>query len=94
MTKLLKETFSGKIEVFPDGWFYVKVPTQNSQSYAKFAQTGNIKIKAQINDSTWNTLLWAFGNGTYFITLPVKIRKKEKIEEGNNIKISFGSRDE
>lgn len=86
------ETFTGQVEVFPDGWVYVKVPPVHSAPYLKFAQIGNIKISAQINQSAWNTLLWAFGDGTFFITIPARVRQKEKIEVGNQVKISFSLR--
>lgn len=89
-----KETFTGKVEIFPDGWFFVRVPTKKSDPFLEFREIGNVKITAAINNSTWNTMLWAFGDSKFFITLPAKIRKKEKINEGDNVKVSFGLRNE
>ena len=85
----IPEKFKGEVEVFPDGWVYLKVPTINSDPYLSHAKIGNIKIKAKTGSSYWNTLLWAFGDKTYFITIPAKVRKKEKIEIGKVIEVEF-----
>ena len=85
----MPEKFKNKVEVFPDGWVYLKVPPKNSDPYLKHAKIGNIAITAKTGDSSWNTLLWAFGDKKYFITLPKKIRGKEKIEPGDLIEVEF-----
>lgn len=84
-----KEIFQGKVEIFPDGWFYVKVPTENSNLYLNSTKRGNVSISAKIGSSEWSTLLWGFGDDTFFITVPAKIRKKEKILNGDLVEIQF-----
>ena len=84
-----EESFQGKVEVFPDGWFYVKVPKRSSNPYNALRKNGNVSIGAKINSSEWPTLLWGFGDDTFFITLPARVRKKEKISAGDQIKVQF-----
>ncbi len=89
----MKESFNAKVNVFPDGWFFVDVPTKNSDPYQDQAKRGNIAITASVNESKWKTLLWGYGNGKYFITLPAKIRKKVDIKEGDQVSVQFKLRD-
>jgi len=83
------ESFTGKVEVFPDGWVYIRVPTANSNPYLEYRKIGNVPIIAKTGNSEWSTLLWAFGDGMFFITLPAKIRTKQKISAGDNITVQF-----
>ena len=87
-----EELFKGKVKIFPDGWYYVEVPTKNSNKYVAYTKRGNIAINAIVGNSVWPTLLWGFGDNTFFITIPAKVRKKENINENDQIKIKFGLR--
>jgi hypothetical protein len=51
-----------------------------------------IPIIAKVGETSWNTSLMPKGDGPHFIPLNKKVRKKEKIEVGMEVKISFKRR--
>ena len=85
----------GEVEIFPQkgGWFYVRVPVSMTEQLLHRADRGLIPIRATIGDISWDTSLMPMGDGTHFIPLNAKVRKKENIELGNHIKVSFQLRD-
>ncbi len=87
-----QEYFEGIVDTFPDGWYFVNVPEKNSDKYKDLVKRGNVAIVAQIGDSKWDTLLWGYGDGKFFITLPAKVRKKESIDKGSQISVLFEPR--
>ena len=90
---LEKDTFpvTGPVEVFPQkgGWFYVSVPKKYTEMTKDLADRCLVAITATVGSSSWSTSLLPMGDGTQFIALPAKIRKKEQIELGDKIQISF-----
>ena len=92
---MMEHTFTAKIERFemPGGWHYVPVPTELSMPLEYLAiNFGYIAITATVGNSSWPTSLLPKGNGTHFIALPAKVRSKEKLLYGAEIKISFEPR--
>lgn len=81
----------GRVKLFPQegGWFYVGVPKEHTEMTKDLADRGLVAIVANVGSSTWKTSLLPMGDGTHFIALPAKVRKKEKIDLGNSIKLSF-----
>ncbi len=81
----------GKAELFPQkgGWVYVRVPIGITEKLLHRAQRGLIPIRASVGSSSWDTSLLPMGDGTHFIALNAKVRKKEDIEVGNNVSVSF-----
>jgi len=87
-------TFVAKIEFFDreKGWHYVSVPTELSKPLVYLADRGLIAINAKVGNSNWPTSLLPMGDGTHFIALPAKVRKKEKLAIGMAVEISFETR--
>ena len=84
-------TFQGKVEIFPQkgGWVFIRVPLEITQNFKYMANRGLIPITATVGKSIWKTSLMPMGDGTHFIALNAKVRKKEDIEVGDTITISF-----
>jgi len=74
------------------GWHYVSVPTDLSKPLEHLADRGLIAVTATVGGSSWPTSLLPMGDGTHFIALPAKLRKKEKLSLGMAIEISFETR--
>jgi hypothetical protein len=85
---------NGKVEIFPQkgGWVYIRIPFTITKGLLHRADRGLIPIKATVGESSWNTSLLPKGDGTHFIALNAKIRKKEGIKVGNYLSISFETR--
>ncbi len=83
--------FEGQVELFPqdNGWYFVRAPSKLSKPLEIMAERGLIAVLATVGPSSWPTSLLPYGDGTHFIALPAKVRKKEKLTLGNNIKVSF-----
>jgi len=87
----VKNTFSAKVKLFERemGWHYVSVPTELSKPLEHLADRGLIAVTATAGSSSWPTSLLPMGDGTHFIALPAKVRKKEKLFLGEAVEISF-----
>lgn len=49
---------------------------------------GRLKVKAQIGNTLWDTAIWFDTKAdTYILPLKAEIRKKEKISEGDLVKV-------
>lgn len=88
-----KEVFPvrGRVELFPQkgGWYFIQVPKKYSEITRDVSDRGLVAITATLGNSTWKTSLLPMGDGTHFIALPAKVRKKEKIEVDQSIHMSF-----
>lgn len=84
-------TVRSTVEIFPmdNPWIYVSVPKKYVQLFADFMDRGLVAITATLGGSTWSTSLMPKGDGTLFIPLSAKIRKKENIDVGDTITINF-----
>ena len=84
-------SFEGKVELFKreKGWYYVSVPTELSKPLEHLADRGLIAVTARVGDSSWPTSLLPMGDGTHFIALPTKVRKKENLQLDGDVGISF-----
>jgi hypothetical protein len=65
------------------------VPTDISKPLEHLADRGLIAVTAKIGKSSWPTSLLPMGDGTHFIPLPEKVRRKEKLLIGSIIEVSF-----
>lgn len=81
----------GEVEIFPQkgGWHYVRVSTMITEKLLHESQRGLIPIRATVGKTSWETSLMPMGDGTHFIALNAKVRKKENIELGMAVSISF-----
>jgi len=91
MSDLMNNQFTANIELFErdKGWYYVSVPTDLSKPLEHLAERGLIAVTAKAGDSSWPTSLLPMGNGTHFIALPAKVRKKENLSLGMAVQVSF-----
>ena len=91
------EKFSGTINTFEDcdtPWWTVSVPQNISQPYKELANNfGFIAITAKVGESSWPTSLMPYGDGTYFVAVPAKIRKANDIKLNDKISIQFEIRE-
>jgi hypothetical protein len=89
----MKKTFNvnDKVEIFPQegGWHYIRVPKEITTKLIHKADRGLIAIRATVGMTAWDTSLLPMGDGTHFIALNAKVRRKEKINLGDTIEISF-----
>lgn len=79
------------VEIFPmdNPWIYISVPKKYVQMFKPFMDRGLVPITATLGDSTWDTSLLPKGDGTLFIALNAKVRKKEEIELGQRVTVRF-----
>lgn len=90
----MNNTFISKVELFEreKGWYYVSVPMELSRPLEYLADRGLIAVTAKVGNSIWQTSLLPMGDGTHFMALPAKVRLKENISLGADIKVSFETR--
>lgn len=81
----------GTVELFPrpGGWHFVRVPKRITAMYSDRAARGLIPIDAAVGGSTWKTSLLPMGDGTHFIALNAKVRKREEIGIGSRVSVTF-----
>lgn len=81
----------GKVEIFPQkgGWVFIRIPKTITTKLLHRADRGLIPIKATVGLTSWDTSLLPMGDGTHFIALNAKVRKKENIDVDKTISISF-----
>ncbi len=86
-----KYTFKAYVELFPqaNGWHYAKVPAKLSKPLEVLADRGLIAVNATVGSSSWSTSLLPMGDGTHFIALPAKVRKREGLELGVSVSMAF-----
>lgn len=81
----------GTVEIFPQkgGWVYLRVPNEITKGLQHKATRGLIPIQATVGATSWDTSLLPMGDGTHFIALNAQVRKKENIQVGKIITVSF-----
>lgn len=70
-------------------WIYVKVPQIYTEMSKHMATRGLVPIVARVGKTEWQTSLLPFGDGTHFLAINSKLRKKEGIEVGDKINFEF-----
>jgi len=84
-----------EVRIFPQkgGWVYVSIPIEFTERLNHLADRGLIPVRATVGNTSWDTSLMPMGDGTHFIPLNSKVRKKENIELGKELKFSFKPRE-
>ncbi len=87
--------FEARVELWPaeNGWHLARVPIKLSKPLEILADRGLIAVEATIGSSSWKTSLLPYGDGTHFIALPAKVRKKENISLDDKVKARFTLRE-
>lgn len=92
----LKYEFEAKIWQYASpngGWYFVSLPVYVAAEIRDILKSeeegwGRLKAKAKINNTEWDTAIWFDSKAkTYILPLKAEIRKKEKLETDNKIKI-------
>ncbi|MGJ3238181.1 MAG: DUF1905 domain-containing protein [Anaerolineae bacterium] len=55
----------------------------------EYADRGLVAIIATMGGTSWDASLLPKGDGTLFIALPARVRKREQIQLGDSIIMSF-----
>ncbi|HYO19767.1 MAG TPA: DUF1905 domain-containing protein [Dermatophilaceae bacterium] len=50
-------------------------------------------MRATVGDTTWDTSLLPMGDGTTFIALNARVRKKNALATGDSVTVAFTPRD-
>lgn len=72
------------------GWYYVeldKAMSEHLRPALKDVWPGLLKATFTLNKTTWSSSIMPIKDGPLFIALPAKVRKAEKIDEGQNVKV-------
>jgi len=93
----MRYTFTAKVWVYPGqgGWQFVTIPADISDSIAKFAAEqraafGSIGVMAEIGTTQWKTSLFPDKRTkSFLLPLKAKIRRQEKISDGDSIEFSL-----
>ena len=77
----------------PGGWYFISVPEDVSKEIRENLKWqeegwGRLKITAEIGSIRWKTSIWFdTKRGTYLLPLKADVRKKEKIENEEDINV-------
>lgn len=90
---MITDTFTVKadVQLFPQqgGWHYISVPEEITDITRNYADRGVVAITVTLGETSWDTSLLPKGDGTLFIPLAAKVRKKENITVGDTVEVSF-----
>jgi Domain of unknown function (DUF1905) len=96
MPPKIKFAIKGKIWRYPGpaGWFFVTLGKKESNQIkwmegVKKVGLGYVCVNACIGKTKWKTTLFPTKEGPYLIAIKAPIRKKEKLNEGDSVKISL-----
>ncbi len=89
--------FRSKVWVWPGqgGWHFVSLPNKLAVEIktgfnAMTRGWGSLPVKVEVGTSQWQTSIFPDSKtGTYVLPLKADVRKKEKIKEGSNIKLTI-----
>lgn len=85
-------TVTNTVKCFPGkyGWYYVELDESLSNDLRPILNgvwPALLKSEFTLNKTTWKSSIMPIKDGPLFIALPAKIRKKESIEEGQEVKV-------
>ncbi len=97
MTGKIKYEFSAAIwqHSTSGGWHFVSLPLPLAKEIRENLQWqeegwGRLKATAKIGDNQWATAIWFdTRNKTYLLPLKAEIRKKEKLQSGQNLLVTL-----
>ncbi|MDD2818194.1 MAG: DUF1905 domain-containing protein [Candidatus Nanopelagicales bacterium] len=90
-------TFSGEVWIYSGegAWYFVTLPIDladeiQARTAGMKRGFGSVRVNTTIGTSTWGTSLFRESkSGSYILPLKKDIRSKEKIDEGDQIHVSF-----
>lgn len=90
-------TWSGKVWKYkgPAGWYFVYLSHIASKKVATAVAKGMhtvgfsfVPVTARVGNSSWKTTLFPTKEGVYLLAIKAAVRKKEKIDEGDVLRIT------
>ncbi len=93
--KVLRFSVTTTVKIFtgvPSPWVYVLVPREQTEATRLYADRGLVAIRVTLGESEWDTSLMPMGDGSQFIPLSSKVRKREGIEVGDRVSLSYHTR--
>lgn len=71
-------------------WYFVSVDKKISADIRKVHPKGFVKIRAQIGNTAWDTLLFPHKqSASYLLSVKATVRKKEGTFDGDEVKVGF-----
>jgi len=90
------DSLTGKIEKDDEkgAWHWLAVPSDLNELIKNLPQGhfGFVPITAKLSSSQWDTSFLPAGDGSYFLTIPAKVRKAQEISLGDTVTIEFAPR--
>lgn len=85
----------GEVELFPqeNGWHFVRVPPRITDELSHLADRGLIAVRATVGQTTWETSLLPMGDGTTFIPLNARVRRRNALVVGGTVTVTVIPRD-
>ena len=89
-------TVRGKVWRYdgPAGWYFVNLNRRDSARVRKLPRAktvawGYVRAKAKLGNTDWNTTLFPAKGGIYMFAIKAAVRKKENIQEGDDVRITI-----
>ena len=78
----------------PGGWFFITIDKKMAQGIRFFSEgrtvgLGYVKVRAKIGKTNWDTTLFPTKEGEYLLAIKASVRTKEKISEGDRVRVSL-----
>lgn len=86
-----KYSYTATVQKFsqPAGWHYARLNVTHADlGITKIPRWGLVPARITVGNTTWEKSLLPYGDGTLFVALSAKIRKKENISLGDTIQIN------
>jgi len=82
------------VKRFPgkNGWYYIELDESLSKDLRpilKEVWPALLKSEFQVTTTVWHSSIMPIKDGPLFVALPAKVRKAEKIKEGQEVEVSF-----
>jgi hypothetical protein len=89
------ETFAGVVDRFDreGGWYFVPAPVAMTRRLGHLADRGLIAVEARVGPVTWQTSLLPMGDGTHFLALPARVRRAQRLDVGDIVRVEVVPRD-
>jgi len=75
------------------GWHFITLPLQIAEEIKFFASTnkwGSVRVAVTIGTSEWKTSLFPDSkSGTYFLPVKAEVRKRQKIDAGDDVTVAL-----
>jgi hypothetical protein len=92
--------FTGKCWIWQGkvSWYFITLPVDKSEEIKFFSDNhfgkrrgwGSVRVSASVGDTAWDTSIFPASNlEAYILPIKAEVRKKQKIAEGDDVKVSL-----